>query len=113
MSRESKAERTERLRRTVAMVAVSNAGIRTGTKAVVFLVSWGVVTDELGHPATMREYVEWWKASTATAYRDKAAFEKAFPSEAGPERLWSVVRDYVESRERAGAFAQGMAAPWG
>lgn len=102
--------RADRMRETVAAVAFRNAGLRKGLRGAAFLVCWGLASEAIEGPMNMHRYVGYWGTSTATAYREFEAFRLAFPGEATPTRLWSVIRDQVPARDRIEAVAQGCSA---
>jgi hypothetical protein len=119
--------RADRLRQTVLMVAVRNAGWRRGTTAVTFLVCWGIVAEEMGEQGesrdgryyrrhaegygpTLADYATAWRQSQAKTYREAAAFRAAFPGEENPGRLWLAIREQVESRDRVMATAEAASA---
>ena len=66
---------------------MSTAGIRSGTRAIGFMVNWGLASAELGHEPSMDEYCEIHGVDRATFYRSQSAFRKAFPGEESPTRL--------------------------
>lgn len=61
--------------------------MREAAKALMYMRNWAVARDELGKPPTALEYAAYWKVSERTAWRDRAAFSKAFPDEQDPGRL--------------------------
>jgi hypothetical protein len=69
-------------------------GMRRGTRAASFLVAWGIYSDSLGPEGSpnMYGYESFWGISTATAYRERADFLRAFPGENTPERIWQLIR---------------------
>ncbi len=73
--------------RTLLEIATRRVGLYKATKALAVMVQWQVAREDLGHEPTTQEYRDWWKVSTATAYRDLARFREAFPSEQTPGRL--------------------------
>lgn len=51
-------------------------------------MGWGLATASLGRePESVEEYAEEMQESRATAFRDQAAFRKAFPNEESPLRM--------------------------
>lgn len=51
-------------------------------------MGWGLATASLGRePESIEEYAQEMQESRATAFRDQAAFRKAFPSEESPLRM--------------------------
>ncbi len=112
MASEKRQAQASRLRQTVLMVAVRNAGVRKGLRGVTYLVCWGLATEELGKRPTVEDYERVWKVSESSAYRDSVAFRAAFPGEAGPDRLWTAIGDQVSAREKAPAIAEACSAMW-
>lgn len=66
-------------RRTLASVTLERAGVRNGSRVLAFIMQWWIVHHELGRAPTVPEYGEWWKMSQATAYRERQAFQDAWP----------------------------------
>ena len=64
---------------TWSEVAISNAGVVKGATAITWAWCWGITREVLKHDPSVEEVAEWWNASIRTAYRDHAAFKKAFP----------------------------------
>jgi hypothetical protein len=60
-------------------VAVRNAGMMKGATAITWAWCWGITREILKHDPSVEEVAEYWNASVRTAYRDHAAFKKAFP----------------------------------
>lgn len=60
-------------------VAVSNAGVVKGATAITWAWCWGITREVLKHDPSVEEVAEWWNTSIRTAYRNHAAFKKAFP----------------------------------
>jgi hypothetical protein len=79
---------------TLAGFAYRKVGIRKGTRGLLFVAQYGIVRQKDGMPVTMDRYAEWWHMSTATAYRDREAFEAVF-GDASVEAVWQVVRQGV------------------
>lgn len=74
--------------RTWSEVAVRNAGFREGLRAFSFATEWALVTAELGRePESVEELAEHAGCSRRTAFRQQAAFRKAFPTEVSPARM--------------------------
>jgi len=72
---------------TLLQIATKRVGVRSGFKAVTYMVAWQIVRDDLGHDPTVAQYADWWRESQATAYREQALFREAFPEERTPARL--------------------------
>jgi hypothetical protein len=86
------------------------AGYRKGTKAAAFIVAWGIYSDSLpeGERAHMYGYRLYWKESQATAYRELQAFHEVFPDDPFPDRIWALLRQYVDSPKLPVAMAQAL-----
>lgn len=69
-------------------VAILNAGLRTAVKAALWAHQWAVAREALGHEPTAEEVAEWWKQPERSAYRDQAAFRKAFPTLDSPAKIY-------------------------
>ena len=61
-------------------LAVSTGGFRHGIKAMRWALMWGVAREALGQEPSVEEVGDYWHSSRRTAFRDQAAFRKAFPS---------------------------------
>lgn len=74
--------------RTLLEVIYVHTGSLRATMRVGMLVQqWALCRRDLGRRPMVEEYASWWKISERTAYRDLAAFAKAFPGEDGPDRI--------------------------
>ncbi len=91
---------------SLAEVALRRAGFIEGRRGLLYLAAWGVVADELQRPFTIEEYSVWWKQSSKTSYRERAAFVKCFPGvDVGD--LWAEVGHRVLSRGQAASLEVG------
>lgn len=105
---------------TLMQLAVRNAGLRVGSRALSTLAAWAIAEATLGRPlgadvvghghttAAVREYSKWWKQSERSTWRDLHAFEKAF-GEKTPARLVAAAHEqHAEqlSRKQREAVAQ-------
>ena len=70
-------------------VAVTNAGLRRGTTALVWAYQWAVVREALEHEPTVDEVAEWWAMNRRTAFRDQASFRAAFPMLDTPAQIYA------------------------
>ena len=70
-------------------VAVRNAGIRASITAMGWAYSWAVTREAIGHEPTVEEVADWWNMSRRTAFREQAAFRKAFPTLDSPAPIYS------------------------
>lgn len=72
-------------RPTWSEVAYVNAGPRETLKAFEFAINWAGATHLLGRePESVEEFADVAELSRATAFRQQAAFRKAFPMLEGP-----------------------------
>ncbi len=69
-------------------VGIRNAGFLKAQTALVWAWMWAVTRESVGHDPTVEEVAEWWKESPRTAYREKAAFTKAFPMLESPATIF-------------------------
>lgn len=60
-------------------VAITNAGVIKGATAITWAWCWGITREVLQHDPSVEEIADYWNMSIRTAYRDHAAFKKAFP----------------------------------
>jgi hypothetical protein len=81
-------------------VAVTNAGLRAGTKAMTWAYEWAVVREALGHDPSVEEVAKWWAMPERSAYREQAAFRQAFPTLDNPGPI------YNDDKVRAALKAQ-------
>ena len=86
-------------------LAIALAGLRKAVRAMTFLAAWGIAS-EFHNPGvrtgrlTMEGYAAYWRMSTASAYRDRQAWEAVFPG-LSVDEVWSVARDMVEVRQES------------
>lgn len=64
---------------TWIQVAVTNAGVVKGATAITWAWCWGITREILKRDPSVEDVAEYWNMSIRTAYRDHAAFKKAFP----------------------------------
>jgi hypothetical protein len=87
--------------RPLAVVVVEKVGWRNGLSALTYLASWGVASDSLGHPATVKEVSEYWNQSLSITYRERVAFASVWPELVDtPEVLWDKVKAQVRNRRK-------------
>jgi len=85
--------------RPLAVVVVEKIGWRQGMRAVTFLAAWGLATDALGHPATVKEYADYWHQSLALSYKEREAFGSMWPeSVETPQDVWDKIKRQVKNR---------------
>jgi hypothetical protein len=71
-------------------VAVTNAGLRRGIRALDWAYSWAVVrAAQDGREPTVEEVAEWWGQPRRTAFRDQADFRAAFPNLDSPAAIYA------------------------
>lgn len=70
-------------------VAVANAGLRTGLRAMTWAYEWAVTRESLGHDPSAEEVAKWWAMPERTAYREQAAFREAFPTLDDPAPIYN------------------------
>lgn len=87
-------------------VAARRVGLRHAFKALTFMAAWQRVERALGHEPTMAEYCEWWRESTATAYRHRTNFLNAFPDEQSPSRLLAIASKQWDERHGIAALGE-------
>jgi hypothetical protein len=110
--------------RTWLEVAVVNAGFRDAIRALNWANSWAVVwAKKGGEEPTVEEVAEWWAMGRRTAFRDQAAFRKAFPTLESPAamyqseqamaglRAWADLGDWIDQKadERRARREQSIA----
>ena len=76
-------------------VAVRNGGMRAAVTAMSWAYCWAVTREALGHEPTVEEVADWWNMSRRSAFREQAAFRKAFPTMENPAPIYAT----PESRE--------------
>lgn len=69
-------------------IGVRNAGFLKTQTALVWAWMWAITRESLGYDPTVDEVAEWWKESSRTAYREKAAFAKAYPMLESPAKMF-------------------------
>lgn len=76
--------------RTWLEFAVTNAGLRTGGRAMTWANAWGVTETPLDSDPTVEERVaECWSLTRPTAFLEQASFREAFPNMETPARIHS------------------------
>ena len=77
-------------RRQVTWVelALKNSGFRNAQNALIWAILWAVTRESLGYDPTVEEVAAWWKENERTAYREKAAFRRAFPTLDSPAPIF-------------------------
>jgi hypothetical protein len=84
--------------RSLLAVAIAQAGVWKGTRAVEFMVAWQTARESLndewpehdGVTAQLYAYRDWWRQAQRTAWRDLERFRAAFPGESTPSHLVDV-----------------------
>lgn len=76
-------------------VAVRNGGMRAAVTAMGWAYCWAVTREAVGHEPTVEEVADWWNMARRSAFREQAAFRKAFPTLESPALIYST----PESRE--------------
>jgi hypothetical protein len=69
-------------------LALRNAGFLKAQTAFVWAIMWAVVRESKGSDPSVEEVAAWWKENERTAYREKAAFRKAFPDLESPAKIY-------------------------
>ena len=82
------ARRADR-RQTWIELGVRNAGIRTAFTGMTWALSWIIAAKDLDHDPTVEEVADWWKDSHRTAYRQQAAFRRAYPDLESPGAMFA------------------------
>lgn len=82
----------------LAVELYRKVGFRKGTKALEFVVAFGLLYEHLGSTPSMLQYQEHWKMSLAGAYRDRDAWVLAM-GDRDPLEVWLAARDRVEERK--------------
>lgn len=67
---------------------MGNAGIRKAISALGWAYCWAIVRKSVDHDPTVEEVADWWNQSHRTAYRNQAAFRKAFPTLENPAKIY-------------------------
>ena len=75
-------------------------------RVVAFVHAWSVVRRELGREPTIAEYVEYWKESTATAYRHLAEFREVFTKCETPGQVLDHIEDQAQDVAGRADFAR-------
>ena len=76
-------------------VAVRNGGMRASVTAMSWAYCWAVTREAIGREPTVEEVADWWNMARRTAFREQAAFRKAFPTLDSTAPIYST----PESRE--------------
>jgi len=70
-------------------VALRNSGFRNAQNAMLWAILWAVTRESKGSDPTAEEVAAWWKENERTAYREQAAFRKAFPTLESPAPIFA------------------------
>ena len=70
-------------------LAVRNAGIRAAMTAITWAYEWATTREALGHEPTVEEVADWWSMARRTAFREQAAFRRAFPTLETPAPIYA------------------------
>jgi len=85
--------------RPLAVVVVEKVGWRQGLRAVTFLAAWGLASDALGHPVSVKEYTDYWHQSLSLSYKERDAFGAVWPELVdSPEVIWDQIKRQVRNR---------------
>ncbi len=57
---------------------------------MVWAILWAVARESLRHDPTVEEVAAWWRENERTAYREQAAFRRAFPTLESPAPIFEV-----------------------
>jgi hypothetical protein len=104
--------KTKRVPQTWIELAVANAGMRLGLRGMSWALSWAIVGAATGNDPSAEEVAAWWRENPRTAYREQAAFRKAFPDLDTPARIFAhrdakaLVNEFVASIPKGGALKQ-------
>lgn len=97
--------------RPLAVVVVEKVGWRHGLRAVTYLASWGLASDALGHPVSVKEHAEYWKQSLALSYKEREAFGMMWPELVDtPEVIWDAIKRQVRHRSSKSVAAADVLA---
>ena len=77
-------------------LGVRNGGIRAAMTAATWAYTWAVTREALGHDPSVDEVADWWNTPRRTAFREQAAFRKAYPMLDNPAPI------YASDEARAG-----------
>ena len=69
-------------------VGIRNAGFLKTQTALLWAWMWAVTRESVGRDPTVEEVAGWFNESPRTAYREKAAFTKAFPMLESPASIF-------------------------
>lgn len=70
-------------------VALRNSGFRNAQTAMLWAILWAVTRESIGTDPTAEDVARWWKENERTAYREQAAFRKAFPTLENPAPIFT------------------------
>lgn len=85
--------------RPLAVVVVEKVGWRQGLRAVTYLAAWGLATDSVGHPVSVKEYTDYWHQSSSLSYKERDAFGTVWPELVDtPEVIWDQIKRQVKNR---------------
>lgn len=90
-------------------VAVRNGGMRAAVTAMSWAYCWAVTREAIGHDPSVEEVADWWNMARRSAFREQAAFRKAFPTFESPAPIYATPesREAVARHARAGQKIDG------
>jgi hypothetical protein len=88
-------------------VGVKNAGLRKGMTGLTWALCWAIARESLGEDPSVEEVANWWKDSYRTAYRNQAAFRKAFPGLETPAPIFESAEAQASIKAMSSRANQG------
>lgn len=86
---------------TWVVLALRNSGFLNAQTALLWAILWAVTRESLGSDPTVEEVAAWWKENERTAYREQAAFRRAFPTLDSPAPIVDVPEMRAKMKELA------------
>ena len=71
-------------------LALRNSGFRNAQTAMIWAILWAVTRESLKSDPSVEEVAAWWKENERTAYREQAAFRRAFPTLESPAPMFEI-----------------------
>ena len=75
--------------------------MRAAVTAMSWAYCWAVTREAIGHEPSVEEVADWWNMARRSAFREQAAFRKAFPTLETPAAIYAT----PESRATAARHA--------
>lgn len=102
------ATRTKQEPTTVLALCVARGGVIQGARVQAFICQWTMASQGLGREITLYDYMDWWRVSQPTAYREQQRFRRLFPDLKTPQPIADVAIERADEWADRGIPAFGQ-----